>query len=103
MNATRTLLLCALTGLTVVISDASAQAYPTKPVRVIVPYPPGAGTDFTAREIAKALTEALGQQFVSITVRARLRRWATESCRNPRPTAIRWDWPPRAGWCRDRR
>jgi tripartite-type tricarboxylate transporter receptor subunit TctC len=64
MNATRTLLLYALTGLTAAISDASAQAYPTRPVRVIVPYPPGAGTDFTAREIARALTEALGQQFV---------------------------------------
>src|SRR5688572_5513005 len=46
-------------------ADALAQgAYPSKPVRVIVPYPPGAGTDFTAREIAKALTEVLGQQFV---------------------------------------
>ena len=41
-----------------------AETYPNKPVRVIVPYPPGAGTDFTAREIARALTEALGQQFV---------------------------------------
>lgn len=44
---------------------ACAQApYPNKPIRLIVPYPPGAGTDFTAREIGKALTAALGQQVV---------------------------------------
>ena len=35
-----------------------------RPVRLVVPYPPGGATDFTAREIAQALTEALGQQFV---------------------------------------
>ncbi len=39
-------------------------AYPNKPIRLIVPYPPGAGTDFTAREIGKIITEALGQQVV---------------------------------------
>ena len=39
-------------------------AYPNKPIRMIVPYPPGAGTDFTAREIGKAISEALGQQVV---------------------------------------
>lgn len=59
--------LMALTTAAAVCSAHNARAqgaYPNKPVRVIVPYPPGAGTDFTAREIAKALTEALGQQFV---------------------------------------
>jgi len=44
---------------------AAAQApYPNKPIRIIVPYPPGAGTDFTAREIGRALNEALGQPVV---------------------------------------
>ena len=44
---------------------AAAQApYPSKPIRMIVPYPPGAGTDFTAREIGKAISEALGQPVV---------------------------------------
>ena len=38
--------------------------YPNKPIRMVVPYPPGAGTDFTAREIGKALTEVLGQPVV---------------------------------------
>lgn len=40
------------------------QGYPNKPIRVIVPYPPGAGTDFTAREMGKAIAEAFGQPVV---------------------------------------
>ena len=44
---------------------ASAQEqYPTKPIRLVVPYPPGAGTDFTARALGERITEALGQQVV---------------------------------------
>ena len=44
---------------------AAAQAqYPTKPVRVIVPYPPGGGNDTLARLFGQKLTEAWGQQFV---------------------------------------
>ncbi len=45
-------------------ADAGAQAYPTKTVRVIVPYAPGGNTDFTARVIATKLTEVFGQQVV---------------------------------------
>ena len=41
-----------------------AGAYPNKPIRIIVPYPPGAGTDFTAREMGKGLNEAFGQPVV---------------------------------------
>ena len=39
-------------------------AYPTKPVRIIVPYAPGGNTDFTARAIAEKLTDAFKRQFV---------------------------------------
>ena len=39
-------------------------SYPNRPIRFIVPYPPGAGTDFTAREIGARLTEIFGQQVV---------------------------------------
>ena len=39
-------------------------AYPTKPIRLILPYPPGAGADFTARIMGESITEALGQQVV---------------------------------------
>lgn len=41
-----------------------AQAYPTKPVRVIVPYPPGGSTDILARVLAERITPSLGQQMV---------------------------------------
>jgi tripartite-type tricarboxylate transporter receptor subunit TctC len=39
-------------------------AYPEKPIRIIVPYPPGGNIDITARAIAPGLTEALVQQVV---------------------------------------
>ena len=40
-------------------------AYPTKPVRVIIPFAPGGGTDLTGRAIAQKLTESMGQTFVA--------------------------------------
>jgi tripartite-type tricarboxylate transporter receptor subunit TctC len=43
---------------------AMAQAYPTRPVRLIVPFGPAGGTDITARLIGQWLSERLGQQFV---------------------------------------
>jgi tripartite-type tricarboxylate transporter receptor subunit TctC len=43
---------------------ANAQAWPNRPVRVMVPYPPGGGADTTARIIYAKLGNVLGQQFV---------------------------------------
>jgi tripartite-type tricarboxylate transporter receptor subunit TctC len=43
---------------------AEAQTYPTRPVRVIVGFPPGGSTDITARLIGQWLSERLGQQFI---------------------------------------
>src|SRR5262245_13527866 len=48
----------------VVCTAAGAQSYPSRPVRFIVPYPPGGSTDFIARPVSERLTERLGQSFV---------------------------------------
>jgi tripartite-type tricarboxylate transporter receptor subunit TctC len=47
-------------------ATASAQpgAYPTKPVKLVIPYPPGGGTDITGRVMAQKLSEFLGQSVV---------------------------------------
>lgn len=42
----------------------SAQNYPTRPIRIVVPYPPGGAADNTARVLQPRLIEALGQQIV---------------------------------------
>ena len=56
-------LLAASFGL-VLSAPLHAQAYPTKAVRMVVPSPPGGGTDTIARITAEALSRSLGRQFV---------------------------------------
>lgn len=46
------------------INPVWAQAYPAKTIRLISPYPPGGGTDATARIIAQALGDQMGQQVI---------------------------------------
>ncbi|TMH91056.1 MAG: tripartite tricarboxylate transporter substrate binding protein [Betaproteobacteria bacterium] len=48
----------------VVASNACAQTYPAKPVRVVVPFPPGGGVDFVARTVAQRLGDTMKQTFV---------------------------------------
>ena len=57
----RILLAAALLAL---CGSVPAQSYPSKPVRIMVPFPPGGGNDFIARFIGQRLSTALGQQFV---------------------------------------
>ncbi|MGE0557145.1 MAG: Bug family tripartite tricarboxylate transporter substrate binding protein [Burkholderiales bacterium] len=62
MKITRILL--GLAAICAGIAPALAQTYPAKTIRLISPYPPGGGTDATARIIAQALGDQMGQQII---------------------------------------
>ncbi len=47
-----------------VAAPAQAQGWPTKPVTIVVPFPPGGGTDAFARPLFAAMTKNVGRQFV---------------------------------------
>lgn len=55
---------CLLTGLASVGIAWGAEPFPSKPIRIIVPFPPGGGVDTLARVINPPLTESLGKQLV---------------------------------------
>ena len=54
----------ALAALCLAPAPAGSQAYPSKPIRVIVPFPAGGGVDYIGRLVSKGLSERLGQQVV---------------------------------------
>jgi tripartite-type tricarboxylate transporter receptor subunit TctC len=56
--------LLAIASLTTTAQAAEQANYPVRPIRMVVPYPPGAGTDFTAREVGGVYSKALGQPVV---------------------------------------
>lgn len=58
--------LCLIAALTTGVAPALAQtpAYPHKPIRLILPYPPGGGSDTIARPFARKMTENIGQQVI---------------------------------------
>ena len=60
----RNLLLTLVPMVFLLNGPAFAQAYPDRPIRLIVSYPPGGGTDVTARQIVPMLSEKLGKQIV---------------------------------------
>jgi len=53
-----------LTALAVAPLIALAQTYPDRPIKLVVPYPPGGSTDLLARTIGQKMSDSLGQQIV---------------------------------------
>jgi tripartite-type tricarboxylate transporter receptor subunit TctC len=66
MNSRRRLIAATLSvaALVAVPYTVSAQEWPSKPVKIVVPFAPGGGSDFIARYIARRLTEELKQPFI---------------------------------------
>ena len=69
MHPTRRLLVVALAALAIA-GPAVAQEYPTKPVRILVPYPPGGASDVTARIVADKLSKRWGGKPVFVENKA---------------------------------
>src|SRR5262245_2038157 len=65
MAGLRLTMLKAMGALLLLTATAVAQEYPTKPVRVIIPFPPGAINDTVGRMIATQLGNRLGKQFIA--------------------------------------
>jgi hypothetical protein len=64
---TRLIMLCGallVLAAPILACPALAQTYPAKPIRLLVPFPPGGPADFMSRVVGKRLAEGLGQQFV---------------------------------------
>lgn len=88
MISRRTAICLAVIGLSTAaapIGSASAQDYPTRPVKWVVGYPPGGATDIIARLLGQRLSERLGQQFVIENKPGAGNNIATESVINAEP------------------
>ena len=63
MNFSRSIAFAAGAALVFAAGIAAAQSYPAKPVRVVIPWPPGGANDIAGRIVMQKVGEALGQQF----------------------------------------
>ena len=61
----RTAGVVAITAALTLAPDAAAQAWPARPVRIVMPFSPGGGADIMGRLLARRFTETLGQTFVA--------------------------------------
>lgn len=67
MKTKRRILPAALVALPLafgIAADVLAQQYPTRPIRIIVPFPAGGNADILARILGQKMTESLGQQII---------------------------------------
>ena len=63
-SSLRTLICVTTAALAALAPPAAAQAYPTKPIRIVVPYPAGGGIDIMSRQIAQRLAQKFNQSVV---------------------------------------
>lgn len=63
-GARKTMLVVIAFAMFAALQDASAQQYPTKPIRLVLPFPPGAPSDLVGRTIGQKLGEQMGQNLI---------------------------------------
>jgi tripartite-type tricarboxylate transporter receptor subunit TctC len=85
--------------LAVAAVSAHAQAgYPTKPIRLIVPFPPGGGTDMIARSVAQKVTEKTSWNIVVDNRPGAGGNLGWMPRQSPRQTDTPWSWDRPATW-----
>ena len=70
--------LATLVTLVALSTPAGAQTFPSRPIRIIVPFPPGGSADLIARAVGQKMTESLGQPVVVENRRSEERRVGKE-------------------------
>ena len=88
-RSTHQIMMAFATGLCALPALAATPDYPTKPIRLIVPFPPGGGTDLLARVIGEHLSGALNQNVVVDNRAGGNTVIGSEIAARPNPMAIR--------------
>ena len=86
MMFTRALAALVLAASILAAETSSAQTYPSHPITLVAPFPPGGATDTIARIMQDSMSKSLGQQIIIENVGGPAARSAPPA---PRPTAIR--------------